>query len=81
MSDRTTPVILSACRTPIGRYLGGLQAGAASGQLIATSELDLRPAQIPAAEYEELARWARQVDDIEAREVRLRLDGRSEPRN
>lgn len=23
-SDRTTPVILSACRTPIGRYLGGL---------------------------------------------------------
>ena len=22
--DRTTPVILSACRTPIGRYLGGL---------------------------------------------------------
>src|SRR5216684_3635916 len=24
MSDATTPVILSACRTPIGRYLGGL---------------------------------------------------------
>lgn len=24
MSDETTPVILSACRTPIGRYLGGL---------------------------------------------------------
>lgn len=24
MSDSTTPVILSACRTPIGRYLGGL---------------------------------------------------------
>ena len=23
-SDRTTPVILSACRTPIGKYLGGL---------------------------------------------------------
>src|SRR2546421_4258214 len=23
-SDQTTPVILSACRTPIGRYLGGL---------------------------------------------------------
>ncbi|HYS19753.1 MAG TPA: acetyl-CoA C-acyltransferase, partial [Gemmatimonadales bacterium] len=23
-SDATTPVILSACRTPIGRYLGGL---------------------------------------------------------
>jgi acetyl-CoA C-acetyltransferase len=24
MSDSTTPVILSACRTPIGKYLGGL---------------------------------------------------------
>src|SRR5690349_15997755 len=24
MSDSTTPVILSACRTPIGRFLGGL---------------------------------------------------------
>ena len=24
MADRATPVILSACRTPIGRYLGGL---------------------------------------------------------
>src|SRR5438874_734741 len=24
MTDSTTPVILSACRTPIGRYLGGL---------------------------------------------------------
>lgn len=24
MSDHTTPVILSACRTPIGKYLGGL---------------------------------------------------------
>src|ERR1700751_5224194 len=23
-SDHTTPVILSACRTPIGKYLGGL---------------------------------------------------------
>src|SRR5690348_5480135 len=22
--DRTTPVILSACRTPVGKYLGGL---------------------------------------------------------
>jgi acetyl-CoA C-acetyltransferase len=28
-SDRTTPVILSACRTPIGRYLGGLSPLAA----------------------------------------------------
>ena len=26
MSDATTPVILSACRTPIGKYLGGLSA-------------------------------------------------------
>src|SRR5690348_18076378 len=24
MNDQTTPVILSACRTPIGKYLGGL---------------------------------------------------------
>src|SRR5256885_13258609 len=24
MTDTTTPVILSACRTPIGKYLGGL---------------------------------------------------------
>src|SRR5260221_12771011 len=24
VSDATTPVILSACRTPIGKYLGGL---------------------------------------------------------
>jgi len=24
MSDTTTPVILSACRTPVGKYLGGL---------------------------------------------------------
>src|SRR6266704_4553280 len=26
MTDSTTPVILSACRTPIGKYLGGLSA-------------------------------------------------------
>ncbi|MFI5208923.1 MAG: acetyl-CoA C-acetyltransferase [Gemmatimonadales bacterium] len=26
MSDATTPVILSACRTPIGKFLGGLSA-------------------------------------------------------
>ena len=26
MSDSTTPVILSAVRTPIGRYLGGLSS-------------------------------------------------------
>ncbi|HEU5465636.1 MAG TPA: acetyl-CoA C-acetyltransferase [Gemmatimonadales bacterium] len=26
MNDQTTPVILSACRTPIGKYLGGLAA-------------------------------------------------------
>ncbi len=25
-TDATTPVILSACRTPIGRYLGGLSS-------------------------------------------------------
>ncbi|MGQ0702767.1 MAG: thiolase family protein [Gemmatimonadales bacterium] len=29
MSDATTPVILSACRTPIGKYLGGLSSFAA----------------------------------------------------
>ena len=29
MSDATTPVILSACRTPIGKYLGGLSSLAA----------------------------------------------------
>ena len=32
MSDATTPVILSAVRTPIGRYLGGL-AGFTAPQL------------------------------------------------
>src|SRR2546429_9503901 len=26
MSDETIPVILSACRTPVGKYLGGLSA-------------------------------------------------------
>src|SRR2546429_9770826 len=26
MSDETTPVILSACRTPVGKYRGGLSA-------------------------------------------------------
>ncbi len=26
MSDATTPVIVSACRTPVGRYLGGLSS-------------------------------------------------------
>ena len=29
MSDLTTPVIVSACRTPIGKYLGGLSSFAA----------------------------------------------------
>ena len=32
MSDATTPVILAACRTPIGKYLGGL-AGLSAPQL------------------------------------------------
>ena len=26
VSDATTPVLLSACRTPIGKYLGGLSS-------------------------------------------------------
>lgn len=36
MSDATTPVILSACRTPIGKYLGGLSplAGPRLGALV-----------------------------------------------
>jgi acetyl-CoA C-acetyltransferase len=37
MSDNTTPVILSACRTPIGKYLGGLAplTGPRLGALVA----------------------------------------------
>jgi len=36
MTDSTTPVILSACRTPIGKYLGGLSslAGPRLGALV-----------------------------------------------
>jgi hypothetical protein len=40
---------------------------------VASSELDLPPGQVPPRDYDALARWARSVDDIEARELRVRL--------
>ena len=54
MSDATTPVILAACRTPIGKYLGGL-AGFSAPQLgaIAIREA-VRRAGIDAAAVDEV---------------------------
>ena len=54
MSDQTTPVILSAVRTPIGRYLGGLAPHRAPqlGALVIREAV--RRAGIDAAEVEEV---------------------------
>ena len=43
MSDATTPVILAGCRTPIGKYLGGL------GRCLAGSKDNLRQTGAQAA--------------------------------
>src|SRR5437870_11902839 len=53
-SDHTTPVILSACRTPIGKYLGGLSAlpGPRLGALV--SREAVRRAGIDPAAVEEV---------------------------
>ncbi len=54
MSDATTPVILSACRTPIGKYLGGLSGFTAPqlGALVVREAI--RRAGIEAASLDEL---------------------------
>src|ERR1043166_6080356 len=54
MSDNTTPVILSACRTPIGRYLGGLSAlpGPRLGALVIREAL--RRAGVPDTAVDEV---------------------------
>ncbi len=54
MSDATTPVILAACRTPIGRYLGGL-AGFTAPQLGAVAIREaLQRARVPADQVDEV---------------------------
>src|SRR2546422_9925833 len=52
--DQTTPVILSACRTPIGRYLGGLAPlpAPALGALVVREAV--RRADLDAAAIEEV---------------------------
>src|SRR3989442_1876743 len=54
MTDATTPVILSACRTPIGRYLGGLAAvpGPRLGALVIREAV--RRAGVPDAAVDEV---------------------------
>jgi acetyl-CoA C-acetyltransferase len=54
MSDANTPVILSACRTPIGKYLGGLSAlpGPRLGALVIREAM--RRAAVPDTEVGEV---------------------------
>ncbi|MFN2571703.1 MAG: acetyl-CoA C-acyltransferase [Gemmatimonadales bacterium] len=54
MTDTTTPVILSACRTPIGRYLGGLSSvpGPRLGALVIREAM--RRAAVPDNEVDEV---------------------------
>src|SRR6185503_10092759 len=54
MSDATIPVILSACRTPIGKYLGGLAplAGPRLGALVIREAV--RRAAVPDDQVEEV---------------------------
>ena len=61
MSDSTTPVILSAVRTPIGRYLGGLSSFTAPqlGAMVireAVSRAGVDPAAVEDVSW---ARWSR----------------------
>src|SRR4026208_1945685 len=54
MSDATIPVILSACRTPIGKYLGGLAplTGPRLGALVIREAV--RRAAVPDDQVEEV---------------------------
>ena len=54
MSDATTPVILSACRTPIGRFLGGISSLSAPklGALVVREAV--RRASVPDSEIDEV---------------------------
>ncbi|HTI06588.1 MAG TPA: acetyl-CoA C-acyltransferase [Gemmatimonadales bacterium] len=54
MNDATTPVILSACRTPIGKYLGGLSPlpGPRLGAIVAREAV--RRARVPDTAVDEV---------------------------
>ena len=54
MSDSTTPVILSACRTPIGKYLGGLSSFSAPQLGAITIREAVRRAGVDAALIDEV---------------------------
>ena len=54
MSDATTPVILSACRTPIGKYLGGLSSFTAPDLGALTLREAVKRAAIDAAAIDEV---------------------------
>src|SRR5437879_5267448 len=53
-NEQTTPVILSACRTPIGRYLGGLSSLPAPGLGAVVIREAVRRAGVDAAQVEEV---------------------------
>jgi acetyl-CoA C-acetyltransferase len=54
MNDQTTPVILSACRTPIGKYLGGLASLTAPKLGAVVVKEAVRRAKIDGAAVEEV---------------------------
>src|SRR5690242_21129449 len=54
MTDQTTPVILSACRTPIGKYLGGLAPLTAPKMGALVVKEAVRRARIDAGAVEEV---------------------------
>lgn len=54
MTDQTTPVILAAVRTPVGRYLGGLSSLAAPQLGAIVIREALARAGVPAAEVQEV---------------------------
>ena len=54
MTDQTTPVILSACRTPIGKYLGGLAPLTAPTMGALVVKESVRRARIDAGAVEEV---------------------------
>src|SRR3989441_6058183 len=53
-NEQTTPVILSACRTPIGRYLGGLSSLPAPGLGAVVIREAVRRAGVDAAQVDEV---------------------------
>jgi hypothetical protein len=70
-----SPPAPAEVRAAFGEVTGTyrLSTQARPGGITVQSHLDLPPTRVRPPGYEPFARWARTIDDLEARELRIRL--------